>query len=152
MTTSAEELLDALRADLRRLDQRLDDADFAGQLYRGLANRTWRRDGAGDGTHVALSWKRAEELINQLRGERGHDELTLAQTGGEGEVSGAVTEELTRLGWRSQPLNTDRDDPAHVESARDEPRTPPNEGLMEEAHAEAEQERFRKQQGAAGTR
>jgi hypothetical protein len=58
-----------------------------GDLYRALANRTWHHEEATGG-HVALSWRRAEEVVNDLRATVGAAPLTLAQTGGEGEVSG----------------------------------------------------------------
>jgi hypothetical protein len=78
-----------------------------------------RRD--GDSGTVSLSWSRAEELVNRLREERRQPELTLAQTGGEGEVSHDVAAELDRLGWTWQPLNTDRHDERHI----DRPESPP---------------------------
>jgi hypothetical protein len=109
--------LQLLQSDLQRLEDRLRDEKFARELYRSLADNRWEKDGEV----VALSWKRAEELINALR--RGHNRppLQLFQTGGEGEVSDTVRAELERLGWRFEPLDTSRSDPAHLDSPEDSP-------------------------------
>jgi membrane protein DedA with SNARE-associated domain len=141
MARTAEDLERRLRADLARLDDRLVDADFCGRLYRTLANRTWSRRG-DDGVHVALSWKRTEELVNGLRRDRGEPPLVLAQTGGEGFAHPRVMAELERLGWTGGPLNTGRHDDAHLDSPEDEPRTPPMDRFAK-AHADAERERRR---------
>ena len=120
MTGGAEALERALREDLATLGERFADEEFSTELYRALTNNVWRKDGGPEG-HVSLSWGRAEQLVNELRRAHGQDELTLAQTGGEGEVSQLVGDELGRLGWRSQPLNTSREDPQHVS----QPESPP---------------------------
>jgi hypothetical protein len=143
MTTTAEELERALRADLDRLGDRVVDEDFAGELYRALANRAWRRAADGGDAHVVVSWKRAEELVNDLRAKHGAEPLELAQTGGEGELSDDVERELGRLRWTSRPLHTGRHDDQHLASPADEPRTPPGDRFAD-AHADAEAERRRK--------
>jgi len=120
MTEGAEALERALREDLATLDERFADEEFSSDLYRALANNVWRKDG-GPGGHVSLSWGRAEQLVNELRRTRGQNELTLAQTGGEGEVSDLIRDELGRLGWRAQPLNTGREDAQHL----GQPESPP---------------------------
>jgi hypothetical protein len=114
--------LQLLQSDLQRLEDRIRDEKFARELYRALADNRWEKDGEV----VALSWKRAEELINALR--RGHDRppLELDQTGGEGEVSNTVRAELEPFGWRITPLDTSRRDPSHLDSPADPaPRYPP---------------------------
>jgi hypothetical protein len=79
--------------------------------------------------------------------------VTLAQTGGEGEVSRTVEEVLGRFGWTHRELDTDRDDPAHL--GLDESPPPPGQGERmaavpsseeqeREAHEAAEAERERK--------
>jgi alkylated DNA repair dioxygenase AlkB len=146
MASDTDALVNTLRDDLSRLDERLADDEFATELYRALASRAWSRADGPDG-HVALSWTRAEELVNELRRQVGQAPLALAQTGGEGEVASVVGEELQRLGWRSAPLNTDRHDDAHVGQAADSPppadtgarmAPPPNTRDWErEAHEEA---------------
>ena len=111
MTT--EDLERELIRDLGTLEERFADDEFSRDLYRALTNSIWRKDGGPDG-HLSISWGRAEEIVNELRGRRAQDPLTLAQTGGEGEVSDLVGGELDRLGWRHRPLNTGRDDPEHA--------------------------------------
>ena len=120
MTAAPEMLERELLEDLATLEQRFADEEFATELYRALANNVWRKAGGPTG-HVSLSWARAEELVNELRGRVGDEPLTLAQTGGEGDVSPVVAEELGRLGWSAQPLNTSRHDPAHLA----QPESPP---------------------------
>ncbi len=89
-----------LSADLGSLGNRFADDDSSGDLYRALANRRWRKRGkAGP---VALSWSRAERVVNDLHAEQGREPLSLAQTGGEGEVAGQVADALEALGWSSQ--------------------------------------------------
>jgi len=151
MTAGTDILERALTQDLESLDDALDDDSFGEELYRALASRRWRKPAAGEG-HLALSWGRAEELVNELRGRRGHEARVVAQTGSEGEVSGRVDDALGRLGWSGKPLDTGRHDDAHV----DRPASPPPGGQGErdapvgdshawerEAHAEAERSRHR---------
>src|SRR4051812_2189060 len=104
-----------LTQDLDRLGDMVGDDSFYPELYRGLAGVAWTLDGE----HVALSFKRAEEVVNALRTAHGRDPLTLAQTGGEGEVSDRVARALDR--WTPRPLNTGANDPAHVDSRADAP-------------------------------
>jgi hypothetical protein len=115
-TTAEAALID----DLVQLRSRFRDEKWSAELYRALANDEWFKE--GDPTSfVALSWKRAEEIINALRALEGREPLVLAQTGGEGEVSRTVEEELGRLGWRHRPLDTSEHDPDHVSSPEDPP-------------------------------
>jgi hypothetical protein len=109
-----------LLGDLRGLGERLRDEEFCGDLYRALSNRAWRRESGSDG-HVSLSWRRAEDVVNELREGQGQGPLALAQTGGEGEVSPAVADELGGRGWTSEPLDTGRHDEAHDTSLPDPP-------------------------------
>jgi hypothetical protein len=102
-----------LTQDLNRIGDMTADDSFYEELYRGLAGVRWSRDGE----HLSLSWKRAEEVVNTLRARHGHDPLTLAQTGGEGEVSDRVARALDA--WSPSPMNPDEHDPAHVDSPRD---------------------------------
>jgi hypothetical protein len=135
----ADALEQQLREDLTALEDRFADEEFCGDLYRALANNVWSRDNGPDG-HVALSWGRAEELVNELRARVARDPLELAQTGGEGEVTPLVRDELAPLGWTIRPLNTSRHDPQHLA----QPETPPapgTEGMPgweRQAHAEAD--------------
>ena len=106
-----------LQADMQRLEHRMRDEKFCRELYRALADNVWTKDGES----VALSWKRAEELINAVR--RGLDEppLALAASGGEGVVDRTIREEFEPLGWQIEPLDTSRHDPAHLSSPEDPP-------------------------------
>jgi hypothetical protein len=130
---SADQLEYQLFRDLGTLDERLDDEEFASELYRALANRAWTN---GEG-HVSLSWRRAEEVVNELRARRGREALPLAQTGGEGNVSDLVGGELGRLSWRSHAFDAHSHDPQH--RTRPEAPPPPEQGErfapVEDAHA-----------------
>lgn len=107
MSPEQQLLLDALELHERTADER-----FMADLYSALANNRWRRDGMKG--ELSVSWSRAEEVVNELRRGFGHEPLDLAQRGGEGEISTTVAEELGRLGWRAQPLDTSTHDPGHV--------------------------------------
>ena len=93
------------------------DEKFSTELYRALADNKWSKEGET----VALSWKRAEELINAVRRGLGEKPLVLAQTGGEGTVDRSVREAFEPLGWTIEPLDTSRNDPAHLDSPEDAP-------------------------------
>ena len=150
----AEALEGELWRDLETLEQRFADEEFSTELYRALTNNLWRKDGGPQG-HLTLSWGRAEKIVNSLRVRFGEQPLTLAQTGGEGEVSDVVGDELGRLGWRSQPLNTERHDPSHLGEPASPP--PPDHGERrapvdpteweDRAHTEAEEQRLRRPAG-----
>jgi hypothetical protein len=142
-----------LDSDLAALGDRVADEHFAAELYRALANRTWSKSTGEAPGHVALSWSRAEALVNELRRACGADPLTLAQTGGEGELTPDVRTALEALGWTSGSLNTGRADPAHVDAGASPPPAAaasggggpdPAAGWEQEAHAEAEANRRRR--------
>jgi hypothetical protein len=140
MAQAAETLERELVRDLETLGERIArDEEFCGDLYRALTNNRWRKDGGPEG-HVSLSWGRAEELVNDVRGRRGKEPLALAQTGGEGEISELARAELDRLGWRARPLETGEHDPEHATQPESPP--PRAEGGAEwerEAHEEADE-------------
>lgn len=151
MGTTAEALEQELRDDLATLEERFADEEFSSDLYRALANNRWGKEGGPD-ERVSLSWNRAERLVNDLRERAGQEPLTLAQTGGEGEVSSLVAEELGRLGWRAEALDTSRRDDAHLaqpespppadHGARQAPVDEPGE-WERQAHEEADRTRGR---------
>jgi hypothetical protein len=135
-TTTLERLL---LDDLDVEGERAADEKFCTELYRALANTVWRNDRDPEG-QLSPSWQRAEWLVGQWRVRHGHGELTLAQTGGEGEVSATVDEVLGGLGWTHKPLSTDTDHPAHL--GLDESPPPPGHGeRMAGVPSSAEQER-----------
>lgn len=138
-----------LRSDLEGLGDRLTDERFGTELYQGLTNRAWRHDG-GPGGHLALSWGRAEALVNELRRSAGREPLALAQSGGEGELSATVSGELEALGWRSTALNTGRHDDQHAGAAASPPPEPAGHAASweDEAHAVAERTRAERGQRA----
>jgi hypothetical protein len=109
--------LQLLQADLQRLGDRMRDEKFCTELYRALTNNRWSKDGEA----VALSWKRAEELINAVRRGLGEKPMALAGSGREGEVDSTIEETLVPLGWEITPLDTSRSDPAHLSSPEDPP-------------------------------
>src|SRR5215207_7184911 len=117
MATSTETLERQLANDLQSLGDMVADDSFYEELYRSLSRTAWAREGG----HVALSFKRAEELVNEVRAKHGREPLALAQTGGEGEVSDRVRDALATTGWSPMPLKTDRHDDAHVTSDEDPP-------------------------------
>jgi hypothetical protein len=148
-TTTLERLL---LDDLDTEGERAADEKFCTELYRALARSVWRNDRDADG-QLSPSFARAEWLVNEWRARRGAEPLTLAQTGGEGEVSGTVEDVLGRLGWSHKPLQTDRDHPAHLGLDGSAPPAdqgermagvPSSEEQEREAHAAAEAERERK--------
>lgn len=126
--------------DLELLGARFSDEKFCDELYRALARNKWAKQGLEG--HVALSFGRAEGLINDLRAQLGEQPLTLAQTGGEGEVDATIDRELAGRGWHASPLDTSANDPGHSS----QPQAPPHQSSEPpewetEAHAEAEAER-----------
>lgn len=134
-----------LDADLAALGDRVADDRFAGELYRALANRTWSNASGAAPGHVALSWSRAEALVNELRAACGAGALALAQTGGEGDLSPHVQAALEAAGWSSGALNTGRADDAHVDADTGTPApTPSGTDWEAEAHAAAEANRRRR--------
>jgi hypothetical protein len=138
----------ALVADLATLGERLADDQFCGELYRALAGGHMTKDGGA----VAPSWGQAEQIVNRLRGQQSRGEpLTLAQTGGEGELSDDVARALQELDWRWRPRDTSTHDSAH--SSREASPPPADAGERQapvsdsgewerQAHEEAEKARF----------
>jgi hypothetical protein len=148
-TTTLERLaLDDLDVE----GERAADEKFCTELYRALTRSVWRNDRDSEG-QLSPSFARAEWLVNEWRARHGHGPLTLAQTGGEGEVSATVEEVLGRSGWSRRELDTDRDHPAHLGLDASPP--PPDHGERmapvpsseeqdRQAHEAAEAERERK--------
>jgi hypothetical protein len=79
--------------------------------------------------------------VNTLRAEHGREPLTLAQTGGEGEVSDRVAGALEGLGWQARRATAGHDDArVEAEPERPQPETEPPE-WRRQADAEAERNR-----------
>lgn len=112
-----EVALQLIQTDMQRLEDRMRDEKFVRELYRALANNVWTKEGES----AALSWRRAEELINAVRRGLGESSLVLAETGGEGTVDRSIREAFEPLGWRIEPLDTSRRHPAHLDSPEDPP-------------------------------
>jgi hypothetical protein len=112
-----EVALQLLQVDMQGLEDRMRDEKFARELYRALANNVWTKDGES----AALSWRRAEELINAVRRGHGAPPLTLAETGGEGTVDSSIREAFEPLGWTIEPLDTSRHESVHLASPEDPP-------------------------------
>jgi hypothetical protein len=154
MTTPTETLERILVDDLSALGERLADDRLTQDLYRALANRALFKRGDEAEGHVALSWKRAEEIVNLARAANAlPPKEGLAGSGGEGELSDRADEALEDVGWLSKPENTSRHDERHTQSAASPP--PPDTGERHapvedshawerQAHAEAEAERLRR--------
>jgi hypothetical protein len=122
VTEAERRLLEVVTAHREEL---VEDESFAVDVYRALTNRVWRR--AEDPTiGVALSWERAEEVVDRLREQLGAKPLPLAQSGGEGELAPRIVRIFGGEGWSSEPLDTSRNDPGHVsEPSSKPPRRPP---------------------------
>jgi hypothetical protein len=118
-----EVAMQLLQTDMQRLEDRMRDEKFARELYRALANNVWSKEGES----VALSWKRAEELINAVRRGLRAPPLVLAETGGEGTVDRSIREAFEPLGWTIEPLDTSEHVDAHLESPED---PPPDEAAL----------------------
>jgi len=142
-TSSDAELV--LVRDLEGLADRVREDWFATELYRALAGRRLRRRD-GSGTVVNLSWRRAEQVVGDLRQAAGAQPLALAQTGGEGEVSDDVGRALSERGWSTAPEDPDRRDPAHQGAAPSPPPRPSDTApeWEQQAHEDAHRERERK--------
>src|SRR3954468_15144619 len=109
--------LQLLQADMQRLGDRMRDEKFSRELYRALTDNRWSKEGES----VALSWKRAEELINAVRRGLGEENLVLAQTGGEGTVDRTIREGFEPRGWTIEPLDTSENQEVHLGSPEDPP-------------------------------
>jgi hypothetical protein len=144
VTDSTDDLERELLRDLFPLRHRVREDWFATELYRALTNTAWRKQGGPEG-HLSVSWARAERIVNELREREGDPPLDLAQTGGEGDVSGTVGDELAGLGWTSTPLDTGRHDDAHVDDPASPPpaASEPGEGPEWERRAHEEADRRR---------
>jgi hypothetical protein len=126
-----------LLKDLDSLGDRLRDEKFCTALYRALTRNKWTKDGVEG--HVALSFTKAEELVNEARDRAGQPPLTLAQSGGEGEVGSPIEDELvTARGWRIAPLDTGEHDPGHVSKPAESP--PRGDGERPEWERQAHEE------------
>jgi len=120
MTADADTLERELARDLGSVGAQLADDRLWQDLYKALANTRWHKPHTGQG-HVTLSWKRAEDMVNGVAAEQGEEPMTLAQTGGEGEVAPRIAELLGPLGWSSTAANTSAHDPRHEDSPPDPP-------------------------------
>ena len=148
MTTTTEALERQLIDDLQSLGERLrHDEKLAADLYGTLAGRALAKRGIEG--HLALSWKRAEEIVNEVRTALGVGPLEgLMQSGLEGRATDRAREALESVGWEIRPRRTDEFDPAHV----GEPEHPPRQeheppAWQREGHEGAELERHRQRTG-----
>src|SRR3954452_20938631 len=118
---TVETLERALLDDLLEVHERFADEKFCHELYRALTRTKLSTRSVSDG-HVTLIFTQAEGMINELRGRRGQDDLTLAQTGGEGEVGSTVRDILTERGWSIAPASAGGGhDPGHGAGAEQPP-------------------------------
>jgi len=147
MTTSTETLERALIGDVESLGDRLGDDRLLRDLYAAIAGHALHhRDGRG---RLAVSWGRAEEIIN---GARALEQLPplegLTQSGHEGGVTDRARKTLEQLGWELRERRPFDHDNAHVDRPE---QPPPGDHQPPEwertAHAEADQELRRRREG-----
>ena len=144
---TANQLERILVDDLQALGERLADERLCRDLYRALAGRALSK--RGDEGHVALSYRRAEEVLNTARQGNALPPLQgLASSGGEEEVTERAQEALDEVGWRSRPEDHGHADPQHISSAAGPPPAarPDSRETPEwerRAHEEAERNRLR---------
>ena len=147
MTSSTDQLERRLARDLESLAERLADDRLVTDLYAALAGCALHpHDGEG---RLAVSWRRAEELLNGARETQGARPLEgLAQSGTEGTVSDRARETLEGLGWDIRPrVTSGAQDPGHTGSpAEAHTHAPPSGEWEREAHAEADAEQRRRGQ------
>jgi hypothetical protein len=145
MTTTTDALERRLEADLSTIaDRLLHDDKLAADLYGALTGFSVAPNGEPE--HLALSWRRAAELIDAARVAAGGPPLYLFQSGREGDVSDRATETLERLGWELRPRRTDAFDPDHVSDPERPPRQshePPDWKRVGDEEAELERHRER---------
>jgi hypothetical protein len=146
MSATHDTLESLLIEDVQTLGDGLADEQLCRDLYRALAARALSRRGTAG--HIALSWERAEDVVNLGRSSRALPQLEgLAGSGGEGEVSARARKALEAIGWTSKPESTQRHDDRHVDSPEDPPPASRPGGEPPEwerrAHAEAERNRLR---------
>jgi hypothetical protein len=115
-----EVALQLLQAELQRLPDRIRDEKFARALLRPCGQPLVEGRGSG---RVELEARREP----RQRPRRGHarPELPRYRIGCEGTLDRTVLDELTRLGWSVERLDTSSHDPAHV---GDYPSPPPQAG------------------------
>ena len=143
VTDSTEDLERELLRDLFPLRHRVRDDWFARELYNALTNTAWRKPDGPDG-HLSLSWGRAARIVNELREREDAPALELDHSGGEGEVSGTIGDELGGLGWTSAPLDTGRHDDAHVDDTGEAPPASREGGSSPEWEQQAHEEADRR--------
>jgi hypothetical protein len=145
--TTTETLERRLEDDLASLGDRLrHDDKLASDLYGALSG--FALAPRGEAEHLALSWRRAAEIVNAARAAAGGPPLDLFQSGREQTLTDRARETLESLGWELRPRRTDEFDPDHVSDPERPPRQrhePPE--WEQEAHRDAELERHRQRTG-----
>lgn len=85
---------------LSKFRDRVQDDEFAKDLYMALCNRRWKNVETGE--VYSCTWRYAGGLVAELRG-KGENYMAFYCSGGgaEGRVSEAIEQALGRLGWTS---------------------------------------------------
>ena len=89
--------------DLYKLKDKLQDDDYAVDLYGALCNMQWQNIKNPEIIY-SCSWRYAGGVIAGMRCE-GESYLDFYCSGGEGNVTEEVKEDLRKLGW--QPIEYD---------------------------------------------
>jgi hypothetical protein len=89
------------------IEARVKDMDYAVELYGALCNMRWRKerpdDEDDDGSERwSCSWRYAGGIVAGLR-QAGESYLDFYCSGGEGQVTERVREDLAAMGWTPVP-------------------------------------------------
>ena len=99
-----ERMSNYFEEDLQQLKERIaDNLDFATDVYGALCNMRWQSVENKENIY-SCSWRYAGGVIAGMRCE-GESYLDFYCSGGEGNVTEEVKEDLRKLGW--QPIEYD---------------------------------------------
>ena len=86
--------------NLESLIPKLQDDEYAKNLYRALCNMRWAKKGVPQ--PYSCSWRYAGGLVARLR-NKGESYMDFYLSGNEGYISSEVSLDLHKLGWKECP-------------------------------------------------